>query len=322
MITLPDEDRRREDRIFRIAILGSLAVHLLVAFFYIWGTDQLTKTRLFALPRPQPTEDVVMLSSSLRLEKRPKPEPVSRPRPQQPRPRSIEAPPNPETLPQRLEPQSLPEPSKVLHELAKNAPHAPVVPPKTQREQRVTQMQTAPPTHAPRTPAPEHRIAYQRTPQNPRNPSNPSHLSQEAIAKIESDLSRTIAEARNESNPLNVPHQPPAATRHFGIQIPGIVGDLRGYEGICEPVKFFPHNGLNYYYVICNVAITDGSVQRQSMPWPIHFSPNRDPFNGSMSSQEITRFPVPGPDPGWRLPPGTTTTPEMRDYAHRHGVDI
>jgi hypothetical protein len=207
------------------------------------------------------------------------------------------------------------------HELAKNAPQAPPNQEKTQKEQRVTQTPTAPPTTSPQK---ERRVAYLRPPQLPRRASQPSHLSQQEIEQIQNDMAHEIAQSRITTNEvLHVPNQPPSAPKHYAIQMNGVAGDLRGYEGVCEPnAPVFYHNGYDYYYVICNVQTMAGGLERQQMPWPVHYSPNQDPFNGSMQCQSVCSQPVPGPDPGWKLPPGKMTTPEMIDYAKKHGVNI
>jgi outer membrane biosynthesis protein TonB len=315
------EDPRRERRFLWAAIVISALVHLLIFLIYFRGAELLAKAH-FRIPVPlaTPKEEVVMLSSALTLSKKAHIAPVAKPRPQKPQPQSPESPPNPETLPQTLTAPSFPEPSKMLHELSKNAPTAPPNKPKTQKEKRVTQTPTAPPTTSPRK---DQRVAYLRPPQLPRHASQPSHLSQEQLQQIQSDMAHEIAIVRNNTNPLRVAPATPSAPKRYGIQMNGVAGDLRGYEGVCEPNgPSFPHDGQNYYYVICNVQTMAGGLERQAMPWPIHYPPNRDPFNGSMGWQQVRDMPVPGPDPGWKLPSGKATTPEMIDYAKRHGVNI
>jgi len=303
MITT-SEDSRRERRWLQIALVASIAVHLIGALFYFRATDLLAKVHI-PLFKP-PDKEVVTLSSAIRLDKRPKPAPAAKPKSQPPRPRSPQSAPNPETLPQ------LPAPSYVVHELTKNAPKAPPNP-------------TPLPTRVPTSP-PEKHVALSQKPaeraERPTQATLPSRLSQEEITRIENDLSQTIAHVRSDTNPLVVPRQTPGAPRRFRMQMLGSLNDMHGYQGLCDPIKSWQQNGYNYYYVTCNVQLSEGELQRQAMPWPIHFPPNRDPFNGSMGYQEIQRVPVPGPDPGWKLPPGVSATPEMRDYAHRHGVDI
>jgi hypothetical protein len=296
------EEERRDRRFLLIALIGSIVVHLLGALFYVQTTGLLTKIPFLK----HPEKEVVTLSSAIRLDKRPKPVPVQKPKSQPPRPRTPLSPPNPQTLPE------LPAPAKVVHELAKSIPTAqpnpsalPTVEPSALPERRVASLQK-PTTHAGK----------------PRQATLPS-LSQEELSRIENDLSRTIAQARSDTNPLNVSRQAPAAsTRRYRMQMLGAPSEMNGYQGLCDPLKSWQQNGLDYYYVSCNVQKFDGNLERQAMPWPVHFPPNRDPFNGSMMANEVQRVPVPGPDPDFKLPPGAYASPEMRDYARRHGVNI
>jgi hypothetical protein len=304
MITT-SEDTRRERRWLQIALVASIAVHLIGALFYYRATDLLAKTHI-PLFKP-PEKEVVTLSSAIRLDKRPKPVRVARPKSQPPQPRSPQSAPNPETLPQ------LPAPSNVVHELAKSAPTAPPNP-------------TPLPTRVP-TSSPEKRVALSQKPaeraERPRQATLPSHLSQSEITRIENDLSRTIAQVRSDTNPLAVPRQTPGSSHQYRVQMLGALGDMRNYQGICDPIReLWRQNGYNYYYVACNVQFSDGTFERQPVPWPVHFAPNRDPFQGTMSMQEAMRTPLPGPEPGWKLPPGETVSKELRKYAHERGVDI
>jgi hypothetical protein len=304
VITTAEEDRR-DRRFIVIALISSIVVHLLGALLYVGSSGFLAKVHLPFMKPPE--KEVVTLSSAIRIDKRPKPVPVQRPKSQPPQPRSPQSPPNPQTLPE------LPAPARVIHELAKTVPTA--------------QPNPSPPPSMEPSALPERQVAALQKPTQhvgrPRKASAPS-LSQEELSRIENDLSRTIAQARSDTNPLAVSRQQPAASsRRYRMQMLGSNSDLKGYQGICDPTRpMWQQNGLDYYYVSCNVQKFDGNMERQAMPWPIHFPPNRDPFNGSMTAAEVQRSPVPGPDPDFKLPPGAYASPEMRDYAHRHGVDL
>src|ERR1700680_4297437 len=97
MITT-SEDSRRERRWLQIALVASIAVHLIGALFYYRATDLLAKAHI-PLFKP-PEKEVVTLSSAIRIDKRAKPVPVAKPKSQPPQPRSPPSLPNPETLPQ------------------------------------------------------------------------------------------------------------------------------------------------------------------------------------------------------------------------------
>lgn len=78
--------------------------------------------------------------------------------------------------------------------------------------------------------------------------------------------------------------------------------DLRRGEGRYVPVKAWHAKGLNYYYVSYAFRYADGTFERGSVPWPVHFASRDDPF----AHPELARSPhmsLPGPPPGY-MPPG------------------
>jgi type IV secretory pathway VirB10-like protein len=147
-------------------------------------------------------------------------------------------------------------------------------------------------------------------------------LSDQRIAQIQSDLSSAIAQDRNGLNPLgHVPAgAPPEMKRYdmdFGAVAAGTTG-IRHAHGMCDPVQSWKDDGWDYYYVACNVHLSDGSFERQGVPWPVRFNPRDDPFNGTARDD----IPLSMPLPGWHLGEGQTISSELREYAREHGVEI
>jgi hypothetical protein len=330
VITESDYEKPPEEgRTVRIALILSLLVHFLLALFYIGASGLLSKLHLF--PEPPPPEQVSSITSTLRLEKKPKPKPVPIPVPVHMR---SQPPPPPVAMAQQPVPKKIvqvpvappPAPSKQHHELAKLVPHARPQPPKTVKAKVPTDTPSAPPPSSPPSEPPhvtsQVAIAQHPTPAQkvgPKTLSHSSRLSDSQIAAVESDLSKTIAQARADTNPLNVPRsQDDGGPKKYAIQMLGAMSKLRGYQGLCDPIKQWQEDGYNYYYVACNVAFDDGSLQRQGVPWPVRFRPNNDPFNGSIAKSQ----PLAGPLPGWQLPPGTPISKELLKYARQHGADI
>ncbi|MBC5809532.1 MAG: hypothetical protein GIW95_01550 [Candidatus Eremiobacteraeota bacterium] len=314
--------RWRSGRVIRMAVIGSVLLHVLIFFIVLKSSGILSLMR-FHFPKPKDEE--ISMSSAIRLDKRPKPVRVAPPpKAVQPRPRSVRAQQRPLVRPEEAAPA---ERSKTKNELSKPLPHAPLQAKTTQREKRVTVTPTAPPIKAPKQIAVADRgSAVQNEERQAQQPSRRSQFSEEQLARIQNDLSRTISRSRADTNPLIVPHQEEAtAPKRYQIQTLGNIDDIKMYAGVCYPTpgaKQWQHSGLDYYYLTCNVQTMAGGVERQLMPWPARFAPNRDPFNGSLSPTQIQRLPVPGPEAGWKLQPGEQTTPEMRDYARRNGVEI
>ena len=96
------------------------------------------------------------------------------------------------------------------------------------------------------------------------------------------------------------------------------VGDSRHGGGLCDPVKSWTDRGFDYYFVSCNVHLTDGTFERQDVPWPVRFPPGDDPFNGTANSDRPLSMPL----PGWTLAAGETISPQLREYAASHGVTL
>jgi hypothetical protein len=325
VITESDYEKPPEQgRTIRIALVLSVLVHLVLALFYVSASGLLSKLHLIPPPKP-PDQQVVSISSSRKLEKRPKPKPVPQPvrmtRPPPPPPPQVVQP-----VPRRVAqvPAGAPPvPSKQRHELSKAAPSAPPEPPRTIKAKEPSDTPTAPASPPPSSP-PKQQVALAEHPTpsektTKQNPTRSSRMSEQQIAAVERDLSKTIAQAKADTNPLAVSQQQDdGAPKHYAIQMLGAMAKFRGYQGLCDPIKDWEADGYNYYYVACNVAFTDGTLQRQPVPWPVRFKANADPFNGTLRQSQ----PLSGPLPGWVLPPGTPISKELLLYARQHGANL
>ena len=288
---------RRGDRFILLAVLLSLAVHLLLALLWFLAAPRLAK--LHAFPVPEPTERFVTISSAVRIEHRAVPLPRERAAAR----RSARAP--------AARPAQKPAEATagIKPELTSQKVAAQPAPPQATPRERAPN-----PPRVRSTPAPR-RVAF--APAGPAD-SERAPLTSERLARLEQEFAKTIAEAKSAADPLRVPNQPPAAPRHYRTQMVGIDGRLSGYEGLCDPIKSWEVSGWDYYYVACNVAFDDGRIERQGVPWPVRFRPEADPFAGTGSRI----VPLAAPLPGWTPPAGETITPELRRYLHDRGVDI
>jgi hypothetical protein len=332
VITESDYEKPEErGKVLRIAVIGSVLVHLLIALFYVGTSGLLSKLHLVPQVKP-PEEQVVSLSSSLKIQKRPRPKPVPpvemhqpQPRPQQPAAAAVQSQPVPQRVAQAPAAPP-PVPVKQHHELSKEAPSAPPEPPRTIRatpEAQYTNPPSPPPSAPPSaTPNNEKRVALAQHPtptEQNQHPSHSSRMSQQQIAAVERDLSRTIAQARADTNPLIVPHQEDEGSpKHYAIQMRGAMSRMRSAQGMCDPIKDWYSDGFDYYYVACNVQFSDGGYERQPVPWPVRFKPRSDPFNGTLTQS----VPLAGPLPGWQLPPGTPISKELLQYARQTGYNL
>jgi hypothetical protein len=294
--------RRRNDRFLLLAILLSVAFHLLLALLWLLGAPRFARLHLF--PTPQPTEQFVTISSAVRIEHRAVPQPQARRAARPPAPRPV-------PKRERIAVQKAEMPIRVRHELAAVKPAAHPAPPES----------TSPPQPTPKpaqrrsTPAPR-KVAQIAEAQV--EPPKQSALSSEKLAQLDQEFERAIAQAKSAGNPLNVKPEPPAATKRYRTQMVGVDGRLSGFEGLCDPIKSWEAEGWDYYFVACNVAFDDGRLERQGVPWPVRFRPEADPFAGTGARN----VPLAGPLPGWRPGPNDVIAPELRRYFHDRGVDF
>ncbi len=276
MITIP-EAPPRDDRALRIAIVASVVVHVILVLLALLANRGLQRilvpTALVHAHKPQ--DEIVTISSAIHFEKRARPVPAQPRRPSTrphvstpPRERALTSPPTVVVSQPTYAPIA-----HVRHELAKLAPHAPT--------------QAA-------TPAPHVSASAAAQPA----------FSQEKLAQIERDLAHTIAQDRANVDPIRtLPHEAPAAPKHYRVQMKGISSTLRRGEGTYSPIKAWHENGLDYYYVSYEFVYADGTYESGNVPWAIHFVPSVDPFTRDDPSL-IGRTPLPAPPPEYS-PPGT-----------------
>jgi len=287
MISRPPQENRGRRR--RLGFGGSLAVHVLAALLFVLLAP------LF--PKPE-TETQSSSPEVVTVTHRPKHPPAPRRAAVAPAPRSAPAPVaavRPHPRPQRAPPVA----ARVPRVLA-----APALPRIVRHPVRPEAVPAAPQAAAVATPGRAARPSYSKA----------------RIESIENDLAKSIAAQRNGIAPLAVGTSEPAPEiKRFGPAIAAFdVGDERTHHGLCDPIKAWNADGFDYYYVACNVRFSDGTMQRESVPWPVRFEPNNDPFSGTAGRD----LPLAMPLPGWHLESGVYISKELREYAHDHGINI
>lgn len=194
-------------------------------------------------------------------------------------------------------------------------PRAPVVParsaPRTTSLPHIASKSVlVPPAHSP--PKELAKIVPRAAPERPRV------LSDSRIAQIENGLRSAIASDRGRIDPLAGTTSAIAGPKHYTADAFSFGEGDRRHHGLCDPIKDWTQGDYDYYFVACNVRFSDGTFQRQAVPWPVRFPKRDDPFNGTAAGEKPLAMPL----PGWRLPPGETVTPELREYARASGVDL
>ncbi len=144
-------------------------------------------------------------------------------------------------------------------------------------------------------------------------------LSQAKLGALERGFAANIARDRDAIHPTDVAPSTPAPAKEYGPALASFeVGDSRHHHGLCDPIRSWESEGYDYYYVACNVRFSDGTMQRQDVPWPVRFDPKDDPFTGTSGHD----LPLAAPLPGWHLAQGEFVSPELREYAKDRGVVI
>ena len=235
------------------------------------------------VPRPIATPREVVTIAHLRIE-RPRPRPTATPKP-------IERP-----APKLVAPRIV-VPAIVRPQIVLAPPH---------RARPIPHLRTVP--HELAKPVPH---APPDVPKRPR-------FDDAQIAKLERSLGDAIAAERGSRDPLVVAAAPLAAPVHHGYSAGGFETGDRSHHGLCDPVKSWTADAYDYYYVVCNVRFSDGTYDRESVPWPVRFAPADDPFAGTAKAEKPLALPL----PGWELPAGETIAGPLRAYAHDHGVDL
>lgn len=235
-------------------------------------------------------------------------------------------PPIPRIVPKR---EPVAKPAVVAH--TEPLPVKPAAParPRTEPKQavapvvaRVVPKVVRKPVRKPRPIVPERPVALapRQSPVTSGAATTGSTLSQTRIAQIQNDLSKAIASQKSTIDPLKVPPSTVASTmKSYGPATDAFeVGDSRTHHGLCDPVKDWTAGGYDYYYVVCNVKFSDGSMARQSVPWPVRFVPTDDPFNGTSGRDMALAMPL----PGWHAESSQYISKELREYAKDHGITL
>lgn len=264
MITVHEETKRR--RVFEIAIVVSVFLHLVLGGFFAVRYPQVTKM-LERVAKPPKNQQLVALSSAVTIEKRTRPRVAT---PSQPRPQPV--PPQPRVQPRvaKVERPKPPEPAAKPTEIPRIVPHA----------------------------APRPQIAHIRAPR-----ANPSQqMTQSQLEEMQRQFARTIAMAKAANDPTRVPPQagPPATMKRANIDIAGVNDLLRHGEGILTPREQFRASvdgdtRGTCYYVDYQINFNNGTFDSGPVYWPICYARRSDPF-----INEWHGFPLPGPAPGWQ----------------------
>ena len=129
-------------------------------------------------------------------------------------------------------------------------------------------------------------------------------------------FAQTAARLSAQNDPLAGAAQPssaPAASKQYTIDLQGLRGNPRP-EGVLYPTKRWVDGAYVYYLVTYLVHYADGSEETGTVPWPIHYPKDADPF-----ARGIHELPLPGPPADYALSAGVSLDPLVKNcYDHRY----
>jgi hypothetical protein len=127
------------------------------------------------------------------------------------------------------------------------------------------------------------------------------------LAQQQQQFTKTIARLREENNPVVGAAQPvsaPATTKRYTFNFSGSIGSPNIGQGILYPTQAWQRGPWDYYYVRYWVLYPDGTSETGSVPWPVRFPQSQDPIKLGWRT-----MPLPGPEPGYVMPPDVNPHP-------------
>ncbi|MBV8637940.1 MAG: hypothetical protein JO322_07615 [Candidatus Eremiobacteraeota bacterium] len=269
MITVRDDFRQDERPALVLSLVASVVINLLAWMLVIWGSAIQLHLRP-AIEKPE----LIVSSSSIRIEHRTVPQPRSAQQQQLTRPQHA-------STPKR---QQAPKQERV----------APAQP-----EARPTELARLTPTGTPVPPA-------------QRAKHEPASLAAQ-LAQQEQMFARE-AQQLNASHSISIatnPPLPPSAYHEAPIDVSGREEQRESVEALLEPLpgQHWIKNGMSCYYVHYYAQYSGGGTEDGNIPWPLCYPADHDAM---LPLNKTHRLPIPSPPAGYQLPPNVTLQPLLR----------
>jgi hypothetical protein len=203
----------------------------------------------------------------------------------------------------RLEPRPVPH-----RQGAPSQPAAPVAPPEQQPSlpqppQPATVLSVVP------TPRPTPKPTPTGSPVPRKQASTPL---QQQIAAQQQAFQQEVAQLHKRNDPLSVATvapQPPAAFHRSAFDVSGN-RSLESAQALLFPTEHWIAGSMSCYYTRYAAQFSNGATEEGLVPWPVCYPRNHDriaefPYPG-------VRLPIPYPQPGYVLPPGTYLSQFLR----------
>ncbi len=267
MITVRDDLKQDERPALVLSLVASIAINLLVWMLVIWGSA----VQLHLRPVIEKPE-LVVSSSSIRLERRTVPQPHN------------------------AQQQQLTHPARAATPKRQQVPRQERVAP-PQPQARPTELARLTPTGTP-------------VPPSQRAQHQPASL-QAQLAQQEQMFARE-AQQLNSSHTLSIatnPPLPPSAYHEAPIDVSGRNEEHESVEALLEPRQHWISNGMSCYYVHYYAEYSGGGSEDGNIPWPVCYPADHDAM---LPLNRTHRLPIPSPPSGYQLPPNVTLQPLLR----------
>ena len=275
------------------ALIASLAVHLAIGAVWGFFADRVVPVVAKLLPRPTPPPEIVALSDAITIEKRTVPRAARR---------------TPRTQPVRQQPR------RVAQEPLPRMPPVPTLPPipTFPPTARPTTEPTTEPAYRPERGTIHHARAVPTEEPRPRElptaapPAPKNGFSQQQIAALDAQFSKTIAQAQRSLVDVPPQRRPPARAPNqlrYEAVMSGTPEMYFSAQGDCTAIEQGRAGSTNYYYLRCLIRYSDGYFEEVSFPWPHVFPRRNDPIDMYLHDGIRRTFPMQAPPPGFTLPP-------------------
>ncbi len=270
MITVRDDFRQDERPTLVLSLVASVVMNLIAWMLVIW----VSAVHLHLRP-VSAQHELIVSSSSIRLERRTVPQPPSAQHRQQRAPTQHAATPKQQQQPRRPR-VAPPKPPARPAELARLTPAGTPVPP------------------------------AQRVRHDPASLAEQLAQQQQMFAREAQQLnsSHSISIATNPPLPASAYHEAP-------IDVSGREEQRESVEALLEPL---PHQhwiarGMSCYYVHYFAQYSGGGTEDGNIPWPVCYPADHDAM---LPLDRTHRLPIPSPPIGYKLPPDVTLAPLLR----------
>lgn len=268
MITVRDDFKQDERPALVLSVVASIVINLCIWMLFVWGAAFEMKLRP-VMEKPE----LVVSSSSIRIEQRTVPQPRSEQEQQQSHPQHAATP----------KQQQAPKQERI-------APPQP--------EARPTELARLTPTGTP-------------VPPSQRTKHEPASLA-EQLAQQEQMFTRETQQL-NASHTLSIASSaplPPSAYHEQPIDVSGRQDQHESVEALLEPREHWVSRGMSCYYVHYYAQYSGGGTEDGNIPWPICYPVDHDAM---LPLNKTHKLPIPSPPSGYTLPPDVTLQPLLRE---------